>query len=339
MELKIEDGVVEIAEYAYKGRDDIEKIIFPTSLRRIGNAAFAECANIREVRFNSGLERIGGSAFSGCIELAKVAFPESVVEIGVAAFMGCRKLVELVIPGSVNEFKMAAFRECSALERVVIGAGVKLIPSKAFIRCGNLAQVDIPQSVTWVGDMAFDGCKVKVPSGKREPPKVWGRQFATVRRFVELAKLSSREYIEDSYVPYSFQVEFRNNGCTDKCYHCVAISQDLTAAGALVFVAVREDEDLETVVMYEDVCRLPSLEKSVDGKICHINMDCPVFVVIGQDLYAVMNRSVRICYPREGGLFYWLGMRMVFTVRECVFTAEEIERWGLRSKLALGSGG
>jgi hypothetical protein len=80
--LAIEEGVEEIAENAFRGFADIEKVVLPSSLRRISAAAFAGCSSLREIAIPFGLSEIGDEAFSGCSSLMGVRLPDSVVYIG-----------------------------------------------------------------------------------------------------------------------------------------------------------------------------------------------------------------------------------------------------------------
>ena len=85
-EVVIPDGVRVIAAEAFLGRDEIETVSFPGSLKVIGEAAFSECRNLRKISLQPGIEKIKDRAFSGCDFLQQVVLPETLKEIGLKAF-------------------------------------------------------------------------------------------------------------------------------------------------------------------------------------------------------------------------------------------------------------
>ena len=56
--------VTSIAADAFFSREDITTVVLPSTLRSIGEYAFAVCANLRTVTGGENLERVGRDAFS-----------------------------------------------------------------------------------------------------------------------------------------------------------------------------------------------------------------------------------------------------------------------------------
>ena len=56
----------------------VEKIVFSTSIKYIGDGAFAHCKNLREVVFPEGCidVEISKDAFKGCINLTTIKVPK-----------------------------------------------------------------------------------------------------------------------------------------------------------------------------------------------------------------------------------------------------------------------
>lgn len=56
---------------------NIETIILPDTIRKIGQWAFGSCGKLSHVELNEGLEYIDGAAFAGCKSLKELYIPES----------------------------------------------------------------------------------------------------------------------------------------------------------------------------------------------------------------------------------------------------------------------
>jgi hypothetical protein len=113
---------------------------------------------IQDLVIPEGVMKIGLLAFSGCCGLISVTLPSSVTEIGSYAFLGCSGLTSVTIPSSVTEIGSYAFQNCRGLTSVTIPSSVTKIDSYAFRNCTCLTSVTIPSSVAEIGWGAFDGC-------------------------------------------------------------------------------------------------------------------------------------------------------------------------------------
>lgn len=194
-ELRIPDGVTEIADYAFRGAP-LTSVVFPDSVTVIGDSAFAGCSSLDSVVFSGGVREIGRSAFvsesslsSVCItDLAAwcgisfadrnanpmsrgadlyvngervtcLTIPDGVTAVSGYAFSCCGSVTSVIIPESVREIGESAFQNCSRLVSVSIPEGVTAIGSSAFGYCSALTSVSLPGSVTDVGDSVFYSCR------------------------------------------------------------------------------------------------------------------------------------------------------------------------------------
>lgn len=99
--------VTEIADNAFSGKNNITKVVLPSTLTKIGNNAFSGATALESINIPDGVTYIGRSAFNGCKNLKTVTIPEKTTEIGNAAFSGCENLTEITIvarEGDINGF-------------------------------------------------------------------------------------------------------------------------------------------------------------------------------------------------------------------------------------------
>ena len=115
--LIIPEGVTEISKMAFYW-SEIETVIFPKSLRKIGEDAFRSCHRLRSVTIQDGLETIGKNAFSGCPSLKDVTLPDSILEVDKYAFWSptCNKTTIHLSSGLVDRlYKSSNYPSLSML--------------------------------------------------------------------------------------------------------------------------------------------------------------------------------------------------------------------------------
>ncbi len=135
-----------------------KKIIVPSSITVIGEAAFREFMNIKEIDLQSQLEVISSSTFSQCESLETITLPEGVKEIGSNAFYGCKALKSINIPSSVRNIYDQAFSQ-TMIKEIVLPEGMTMIDDGAFKNMRRLQKVIIPSTVTQIGNYVFKCCE------------------------------------------------------------------------------------------------------------------------------------------------------------------------------------
>ena len=99
----IPEGVIEIRDGAFSQRN-LKRITIPSSVRKIGDYAFAHCPQLEKVTIFVGTKEIGAYAFVACPQLRYIMIPHSVKKIGKCAFADCTSLKEIRIPYSCNYY-------------------------------------------------------------------------------------------------------------------------------------------------------------------------------------------------------------------------------------------
>jgi hypothetical protein len=110
-----------------------KSVVIPSTVREIGENAFARLYSLVDLRFEEGVERIYFSAFSQCYQLTVVTFPASLVVIDERAFYLCRSLREVTFAADskLQHIGKEAFPQCP-LEKVFLPASVTEIDPSAF---------------------------------------------------------------------------------------------------------------------------------------------------------------------------------------------------------------
>lgn len=122
-EFAVPEGVEQIGEKAFR-YTQISRIVFPSSVRSIGNEALC-CDSLESAVFSEGLEEIGENAFYNT-PLREAELPLSLKRIGDRAFMS------------------------SKLERVTLHEGLESLGSSAF-NGAKLSELYIPETLTECG--------------------------------------------------------------------------------------------------------------------------------------------------------------------------------------------
>ena len=156
--LAIPTTVTKIGVAAFAHCTNLTGITIPDSVTEIGNNAFSNCSALSAVTIGNNVTKIGHAAFEHCTNLTGITIPDSVTEIGNGVFSNCSALSTVTIGTGVTKIGASAFVDCSALSAVTIGNNVTKIGHAAFAHCTNLTGITIPDSVTEIGDGAFSNC-------------------------------------------------------------------------------------------------------------------------------------------------------------------------------------
>ena len=191
--LSIQEGTEYIGGYAISiAGKHLKTVSIPSSLKEIGEGAFAGCSELKEVTVFEGVQSIGDKAFSGCYKLTAISLPSSVKSIGNSAFSGCgfkqfsipsgvesigeqilyNTPVETIVVDSSNknfvaENNVLYTKDYSRLLVVapsysggfVVREEVISIDSNAFYNCTAITSLTIGKNVTDLREAGFDSCK------------------------------------------------------------------------------------------------------------------------------------------------------------------------------------
>lgn len=70
-------NIIEIEDEAFERDPEIESILLPNSIERIGSRAFFECKNLKTINIPKNITEINDSAFEYCLSLKRIRFPKN----------------------------------------------------------------------------------------------------------------------------------------------------------------------------------------------------------------------------------------------------------------------
>ena len=153
--VKVPDFVEEIAERAFAGNLDLEQVIIPSGVKKIGGRAFYCCENLMIVEGMLGVEDCGDKVF------VKTKVPlneENGYSIGGVVFQGETKNGVLTLPQNARTVADNAFNCRDDITSIELPAGLENIGRCSFWDCFNLKELRLPAGLKRLGGKAFYGC-------------------------------------------------------------------------------------------------------------------------------------------------------------------------------------
>ena len=177
-------GALELPAYMFYGVNNLENIIIPEYVSKIGDYAFLE-TELSEIsiELNGEALEIGNGTFKLMKNLKVFELPNRVYAIGNEAFaesaleefifdnngssltIGERafektKIKEVNFNSRITSIGIGAFADVDTLESFSAINGIKEIPDEMFMNCLGLTSVTVDDGVTSIGAYAFYNCTV-----------------------------------------------------------------------------------------------------------------------------------------------------------------------------------
>lgn len=136
---------------------NIQRIILPDGLTKIGDFGLYGFSELTEVNIPETVTEIGACAFEGSVKLSDLSIPNTITTIGGGAF-GSSGLKTISLPDNLTTIEDGLFNNCEQLTSITIPNSVNSIGESAFQNCSALETITMSANVTSIGDFAFDGC-------------------------------------------------------------------------------------------------------------------------------------------------------------------------------------
>ena len=162
-------GITEIASHAFEGIS-ISSIVFPDTLRIIGDYAFYECEYLEYFNLPYGLESIGIRAFSrnDRNRMSQLVIPDTVTSIGKYAFYRFKHNIEsgnevsnvpsmsVVLSSSMTVLESGVFGKAKISSFDFNGANIVKIKNES-LHYNHLTSITLPATLQMIYDHALNG--------------------------------------------------------------------------------------------------------------------------------------------------------------------------------------
>ncbi len=158
--------IVGIADEVFFQLVTLTNLKFAEGIRYIGDKAFYQCPDLESVVLPNSLEKMGDYCFAQT-KISEIEVPASVAVMGKACFENCIHLTNAVLPDSMTEIPADTFNGCEKLEEFKFPSAISVIGDRVFKGTGIIFE-EIPQTLTAIGDDGFGGC-FQDDDGTRDP--------------------------------------------------------------------------------------------------------------------------------------------------------------------------
>ena len=138
----------DIGSYAFVGCGNLQSIMIPKGVKKIGEGAFEFCQKMTTVTFqtnanglSSSLETVDGYAFYGDGKITSLSFNEGLVTIGDLALVYNFKLTSITLPNTLVNIGAHFLCDATSLPTLTIPANVKNINGAFLHACNSLRTV------------------------------------------------------------------------------------------------------------------------------------------------------------------------------------------------------
>ena len=160
-----------IGKDAFECSVGLNHVIIPVgNLTEISSGAFYRTGLV-DIQIPSSIKVIGNSAFASCYDLTTVTFNGDITTIGNSAFAKCKGIKQLKLPNTVRLIGEHAFYECENLEEIILGTGIQSLGDYVFEKCEKLKSIELPEGLKNIGKFAFSGTSITeiiIPESIRE---------------------------------------------------------------------------------------------------------------------------------------------------------------------------
>lgn len=154
-------SVISISDNAFKHNTEIECVIVPDGVKKIGKAAFKNCSSLKRVVLGDSVEKIDEEAFAGCSSLEIVFCPDSLQQIETNAIDNSTVTLMGTESSVAIEYAKKNNISYAITEKQVSSISISKMPEKTEYSAGEkLNETDMQLCVTFM-----DGTETIVTEG------------------------------------------------------------------------------------------------------------------------------------------------------------------------------
>ena len=143
--------------FAYPMGNPAGSFSIPTTVTKVGRAAFAYADHLKQVTIPNSVETLDQSAFQGA-KLTSVTIPDSVTEVGYFTFYNS-SLQSVTFGTGLESTSYEMFESCTSLTEIHFPSTPFRLYARTFAYCSSLAEVTLPKNVEEIGNGCFGECR------------------------------------------------------------------------------------------------------------------------------------------------------------------------------------
>lgn len=148
--IRIPEGTTVIKDEAYMDNLELEEVILPDSVIRIGRSAFKGCKNLKRITLSKNLRILEEYAFSECESLEEFEIPEQLHYYARGVFSNCTNLKRIYQHEKIGYIDDFALYNCKNLEDFKIPKSVMSLGKKALMGCEKIREIHVPQELSCI---------------------------------------------------------------------------------------------------------------------------------------------------------------------------------------------
>ncbi len=118
--VSVRNGTIGIACEAFRDYKELDSVLIPDTVKKIGYFAFSDCYGMESIVIPSNVESVSDEMFYNCTGLKNVTITNGVKGISECAFFGCTGINSITIPDSVTEMDYEVFDGCDNLKTIYV---------------------------------------------------------------------------------------------------------------------------------------------------------------------------------------------------------------------------
>lgn len=196
-----------IPENTFDGHETIKTVIFPKTLKAIGDYAFRS-TTIESIQIPESVDSLAAGVFQFCNNLTTINIPSGLKAMGNRVFCGCKSLEQITLSDYIEVINEGAFQDCKMLKKINLPKNLKRIGYSAFNNT-QISEIHIFDKVEKIDGKAFmDTELTSVTCEAMTPPEMQLNSFTT--NTYDTATLYIPADAIDTYLDMATWGQFKN---------------------------------------------------------------------------------------------------------------------------------
>lgn len=145
--LQFPNTVTSITAKSFQDNGKIVRVVFPESIRSIGELAFNNCSHLTSIGMQPNTFSVIPSYCFNSVSITNLDIPEGVTALGDHSFASCTNLTSITLPNTLVSIGNGAFARCR-IGSIKIPSSVCTICESAFAFCTNLTDFTCEDNIS-----------------------------------------------------------------------------------------------------------------------------------------------------------------------------------------------